>query len=94
MRENEVLPENPHGGCTVSRPDVWPVMTRRTYALEPRRTVDVRQENPIFTYCLIAPVFLTLRYFSGIRTNRRFSIDLENPGFSEYSEMLIDPGEF
>ena len=83
MRENEVLPENPHSKRMVSRPDV-----------QPGRTVNVKQRNPIFTYRLIAPVFLTLRYFSGIRTNRRFSADLENPGFSEYSETLIDPGEF
>ena len=94
MRENEVLRKNPHSGRTVLRPDVRPVVTRWTYALEPEHTVNVRQENPIFTYHPIALVFLTLRYFSGNRTNRRFSIDLENPGFSEYSETLIDPGEF
>ena len=94
MRENEVLPENPHSRRTVSRPDVWPVMTQWTYALEPGRSVNVKQENPIFTYRPIALVFLTLRYFSEIMTNRRFSTDLENPGFSEYSKTLIDPGKF
>ena len=57
-RENEVLPENPHSGRTVSRPDVWPIVTRWTYALEPRSTVDVRQGNPIFTYRPITLVSL------------------------------------
>ena len=94
MRENEVLPENPHSERTVSRPDVRPVVTRWTYVLEPGRTVNVRQGNPIFIYRSIAHVFLTLRYFSKIRINKRFFTDLENPGFSEYSETLIDPGEF
>jgi hypothetical protein len=32
--------------------------------------------------------------FSGIMTNRRFSTDLENPDLSEFSETLIDSGEF
>ena len=91
MRENEVLLENPHSKRTVSRPDVWSVVTRWTYALEPGRTVNVKQGNPIFTYRPITPIFLTLRYFSGIMTNRKFSTDLENPGFSE---TLIDSGEF
>jgi hypothetical protein len=59
-RENEVLPENPYSGCTVSRSDVRLVVTRRTYTPEPRRMVTVWQGNPIFTKCLIAPVFLDL----------------------------------
>ena len=41
-RENEVLLENPHSERTILRPDVRPVVTCWTYALEPRRTVDVR----------------------------------------------------
>jgi hypothetical protein len=32
--------------------------------------------------------------FSRIRTNKRFSTDLENPDLSEFSETLINPGEF
>ena len=89
MRENEVLPENSHSGRTVSRPDVRPVVTRWTYALELGRTINVKQGNPIFTYRPIAPIFLTLRYFSGIRTNRRFSTDLENPSFWSIRRRLL-----
>jgi hypothetical protein len=33
-------------------------------------------------------------YFSGIRTNRRFFTDLENPDLLEFSKTFIDPGEF
>jgi hypothetical protein len=44
----------------VSRSDVQLVVTRRTYAPEPRRTVTVWQGNPIFTKCPIAPVFLDI----------------------------------
>jgi hypothetical protein len=46
----------------VSRPDVQLVITQRTYAPEPGRTVIVWQENPIFTKRLIAHVFLDLGF--------------------------------
>jgi hypothetical protein len=59
-RENEVLPENPYSGCTVSRLNVRLVVTRRMYAPESGRTVTVWQGNPIFTKCLIAPILLDL----------------------------------
>jgi hypothetical protein len=59
-RENEVLPENPYSGRMVSRLDIRLVVARRTYALEPKRTVTVWQGNPIFAKCSIASVFLDL----------------------------------
>jgi hypothetical protein len=63
LRENEVLVENPYSGCTVSRPDVRLIVTRRTYTLELERTVTVWQENPIFTKHPIVPIFLDLGLF-------------------------------
>jgi hypothetical protein len=60
-RENEVLPENPYSGRTVSRPNVRLVVARHTYAPEPKRMVTVWQGNPIFAKCLITSVFLDLR---------------------------------
>jgi hypothetical protein len=56
--------------------------------------VTVWQGNLIFTKCSIPLVFLDLGFFSGIRTNRRFFTDLENSDHLEFSETLIDPGEF
>jgi hypothetical protein len=93
-RENEVLPENPYIGCTVLRPDVLLVVTRQTYAPEPRHMVTVWQGNSIFTKRPIAPVFIDLGLFSGTKTNRRFSIGLENSDLLKFSETHIDPGEF
>jgi hypothetical protein len=58
--KNKVLPEGPYSGCTVSRPDVWLLITRHMYAPEPRRTVTMWQGNPIFAKCPIAHVFLDL----------------------------------
>jgi hypothetical protein len=78
----------------VSRSDIRLVVTRRMYTLDPGRMVTIWQRNPICTKHLIALVFLDLGFVSGIRTNRRFFTDLENPNLLEFSETLIDPGEF
>ena len=47
-KENEVLPENPHSGRTVSRPNVRPVVTRWTYAPEPRTYGQRETGKPYF----------------------------------------------
>jgi hypothetical protein len=74
--------------------DTWLVVTRWTYSPKPGRTVNVRRGNPIFTKRPIALFSLFKSCFSGIMTNRRFSIDLENPDLLEFLKTLIDLGEF
>jgi hypothetical protein len=50
--------------------------------------------NIVLTSRLIAHIFLLYSCFSGIRTNRRFSINLGNLDHLEYSKTLYDLGEF
>jgi hypothetical protein len=50
--------------------------------------------NIVLTIRLIAHIFLLYSCFSGIRTNRRFSINLGNLDHLEYSKTLYDLGEF
>jgi hypothetical protein len=59
-RENEVLPENPYSGRTMSRSNVRLVVAQQTYAPESERMVTVWQGNPIFVKCPITSVFLDL----------------------------------
>jgi hypothetical protein len=68
--------------------------SKRTYSPVPRHMIQNVTGNFIFTKRLIAYVFLFTSYFNRNRTNRRFSIDLENLEPLGYSETLFDPGEF
>jgi hypothetical protein len=68
-----------HDGRTHPNPDVWSLCGRETL-FSPK--------------CPIAYVFFDLGLLYGIRTNRRFFTDLENPDLLEFSETRIDPGEF
>jgi hypothetical protein len=82
-RENEVLPKNPYNECTVSRPDVRLVVTRRTYTPEPGHMVTMCQGNPFhqtshssyFPYFIVVLVELGLiEGFSQIWRTRIFRI--------------------
>jgi hypothetical protein len=68
-----------HGGRTHPTPDVQSLCGRETLF------------SPNIPYLMFS---LLYSCFSRIRTNRRFSTDLENPYLSKFSETLIDPGEF
>ena len=68
-----------HGGRTAPNPDVRPECDKEILF------------SPTVPQLLF---FLLQSYFGRSRTNKRFSIDLENPDQSKYSETLFDPSEF